>query len=329
MGRYTENDIFKFLELYKRSECLWRSNHKYYRIKSKRNEAYMRIRDAMGLSSILEVKQKIKSFRDTYASERTKVRRSAMTARHAYEVYKPKLRWYNLADSFLNNPEGILRVNCALTVENPHARHAFNTQNDVPPHESEAVYPNLQQAPPAYRMTNDNPAAHQHQIPHIHAPEREPHHQHPTHLRQHLQPQRQIPSRLMQRNDSVYPPERAETSNISQPQSGEFYHFGMNIAMQLSSLPLVQALNVQTKIQQLLCEERIAHEQSRYEIVYDTSHSEFGRTGETNFLVDNRQGEYQEESISLVSTPRGDEDIKEEFSIEDGSENNIPSGGFC
>ncbi|XP_055913123.1 uncharacterized protein LOC129946804 [Eupeodes corollae] len=284
MGRFSENDIIKFLELYKKSECLWKCNHKYYRIKSKRNEAYIRIRDAMNLASVLEVKQKIKSFRDTYASERTKVRRSM--SRHSFnETYKPKLRWYNLADSFLNNPEGFFKVN--LTVEDPHTR-------------PDAIYSNSQSSQ-GYSMINKNPIVNQYPMPRVHAPN---HYQYQNNnnssLQQNQQNYRQIPDN----------PEPEKQHPI---QSNEFYHFGMNIAMQLGSLPLVQALNVQTKIQQMLCEERIAYEQSRYEIIYDSNHSQLAGRTESDF-VNNTQSD----SISIESTIEKD-NIKEEYLIDEQS----------
>lgn len=94
-------DILKFLEEYERFPCLWKKNSPDFKNRVKRDNAEESLLPLSGLSSIKELRQKIRSIRCTYNQEVFKMKKSTGTGAGASDVYKPKLVWFSLADSFL------------------------------------------------------------------------------------------------------------------------------------------------------------------------------------------------------------------------------------
>lgn len=100
----TETTI-KCLEEYAKHSCLWDVNNPNYKNKHERNLALQRIVQKLNIESfdVNALKLKIHSIRNTYVNEITKVLRSKRSGVAPSEVYKPKLSWFRLADSFLRN----------------------------------------------------------------------------------------------------------------------------------------------------------------------------------------------------------------------------------
>lgn len=96
---------FKCLEEYAKHSCLWDVNHPNYKNKRERNLALQIIVQKLNIENfdIHALKLKIHSIRNTYVNEITKVLRSKRSGAASTEVYKPKLSWFRLADSFLRN----------------------------------------------------------------------------------------------------------------------------------------------------------------------------------------------------------------------------------
>ncbi|KAL1509038.1 hypothetical protein ABEB36_003843 [Hypothenemus hampei] len=80
----TKFDIFQFLEEYQKHPCLWKKQMADYSNKDKRDRALELLLPVSGLSSIKDLKLKIRSIRSS-----------------AKGVYVPKLAWFTVANSFL------------------------------------------------------------------------------------------------------------------------------------------------------------------------------------------------------------------------------------
>lgn len=79
--------------------CLWNRNHVDFKSRPQREQAELALLPISGLSSVRELRQKIRNIRCTYNQELAKIRRSINAG--SSEVYKPKLAWFAQADSFL------------------------------------------------------------------------------------------------------------------------------------------------------------------------------------------------------------------------------------
>ncbi|KAL1516178.1 hypothetical protein ABEB36_000097 [Hypothenemus hampei] len=97
----TKFDIFQFLDEYQKHPCLWKKQIADYSNKDKRNRALELLLPLSGLSSIKDLKQKIRSIRGTYNQEVNKIKKSMGTGADAKEVYVPKLAWFTVSNDFL------------------------------------------------------------------------------------------------------------------------------------------------------------------------------------------------------------------------------------
>ena len=97
--------IFTFLEEYQKHSCLWLKSSQDYKNRNKRDAAEKELLEVSGLDSIKALRAKIRSVRGTYNQERGKVKSSLRTGSGVTDVYRPKLAWYDLADSFLRKNE--------------------------------------------------------------------------------------------------------------------------------------------------------------------------------------------------------------------------------
>lgn len=95
----------KCLEEYAKHSCLWDSSNSNYKNKHERNLALQIIVQKLNIDNfdIHALKLKIHSIRNTYVNEITKILKSTRSGAATVEVYKPKLSWFKLADSFLRN----------------------------------------------------------------------------------------------------------------------------------------------------------------------------------------------------------------------------------
>lgn len=91
-------DIAEFLQIYHHYPCLWDRSHPDFKDRTKRNEAEADILEMTEFTDVKELRNKIKNIRGTYTQEVNKIKAS-----HASGLaeYKPKLSWFNVADSFL------------------------------------------------------------------------------------------------------------------------------------------------------------------------------------------------------------------------------------
>lgn len=96
-------DVIHFLEEYERFPCLWKKSSADFKNRVKRDHAEETLLPLSGLSTIKELRQKIRSIRCTYNQEVAKVKKSMRTGTGADNVYKPKLIWFSVADSFLRH----------------------------------------------------------------------------------------------------------------------------------------------------------------------------------------------------------------------------------
>lgn len=108
-SRWSEEETFWFVELYKQHECLWNSSCIEYRNNKLRQEAYEEIRRDMhkeGLT-VFEVRQKIKNLRNTYKQEINKIERSLKDDTDGTKVYRPTIKWFKTMDDVVKRIKGI------------------------------------------------------------------------------------------------------------------------------------------------------------------------------------------------------------------------------
>lgn len=76
--KWTEEETFKFVELYVERECLWRKSDPSYKDRNKRKAAEQDIIEIMGREGfgLKELKQKIRIIRTTYNQEKLKIKKS-------------------------------------------------------------------------------------------------------------------------------------------------------------------------------------------------------------------------------------------------------------
>lgn len=96
-------DIIHFIEEYERFPCLWNKADPAYRNRVKRDAAEQQLLPSSGLANIKELRAKIRSIRGTYNQEVAKIKQSMGTGTGGKNVYKPKLVWFEQANSFLRH----------------------------------------------------------------------------------------------------------------------------------------------------------------------------------------------------------------------------------
>ncbi|XP_046405099.1 uncharacterized protein LOC124170420 [Ischnura elegans] len=103
--KWGSDTVMKFFRLYIKYPCLWDKNCADYRDRSLRLHALQDILVALNIDglSIDLLKTKIHSLRSTYVNEITKVKNSKQWSSSAEDIYKPKMPWFKLADSFLRD----------------------------------------------------------------------------------------------------------------------------------------------------------------------------------------------------------------------------------
>lgn len=99
--RWTSSKTIKFLEAYERNSCLWDVDSPDYTNYIKRCEAYEKLASVMDIENfdVVAVKAKIRSIRNAYSFERSKI----ISSKYTDEVYKPKLVWFPIADRILRD----------------------------------------------------------------------------------------------------------------------------------------------------------------------------------------------------------------------------------
>ncbi|KAF0739506.1 MADF domain-containing protein, partial [Aphis craccivora] len=104
-----------FLEEYQKYPCLWDKSLDEYRNRVKRDHAEEMLLQFSKMPTIKELRQKIRNIRCTYNQEVSKIKKSMVTGSGSSTVYKPKLSWFSLADSFLKtNNDGVYKPDTNL-----------------------------------------------------------------------------------------------------------------------------------------------------------------------------------------------------------------------
>lgn len=88
-------EIVKFIALYKEHECLWNMHCSTYKRADLKKLAYESIGKEMKMSSIYDVKKRIRNLRNTYALEKKKIFKSKQTLKDDEELYEPQLFWFD------------------------------------------------------------------------------------------------------------------------------------------------------------------------------------------------------------------------------------------
>ena len=106
------DQVMTFVELYRSCSCLWYKSSPACKDRNARNEALQYISDTMNIPGFgpKEAAQKIKYIRATYKQERQKIMKSKTKCSSPDDVYKPRVPWFECADSFLRLPTVETRV---------------------------------------------------------------------------------------------------------------------------------------------------------------------------------------------------------------------------
>ena len=105
--KWSGDEIIQFLDIYQKYDVLWNVWDENYGKKNAREHGFDRLVQEVndeGLSVDHELlKKKIKSLRDAYRLEVYKIKRSKKSGAGTEDIHKPKLIWFEKADSFWRN----------------------------------------------------------------------------------------------------------------------------------------------------------------------------------------------------------------------------------
>lgn len=100
--RWNESATLEFVRLYLKHECLWDPNNPGYKLKHRRDSAYLEICSefkSIKTLTIPEVKMKIKNLRTTYIQQVHKILQKSSPDC----IYEPSLVWFNEMDRCLKH----------------------------------------------------------------------------------------------------------------------------------------------------------------------------------------------------------------------------------
>ncbi|KAI4453982.1 hypothetical protein MML48_scaffold00007255 [Holotrichia oblita] len=238
------------LSLKKDQQCLWNTKAETYKNKVHRENALKEIVKELNIQDVTveDIKLKIKTIRTRYSSELTKVNKSVKSGTGPADVYVPKLFWYKQADTFLH-AVCIPRSSTGIAV--PQRKRALSPQNHAEDDTEEGNDPDIEDTPEATgdslpAVTNDGIVSNNE-----------------TQLSQQSKRSRNTPSSSRRLNlPGISAVERAidklgtiASHNIE--TDNEFDHFCRSLAVQLKKMPLDRALICQTKLQNVMTEERM------------------------------------------------------------------------
>jgi hypothetical protein len=106
--KWTEDDTYKFVWLYRNYECLWNMSSANHKNKHMCQRAIEAIMQAMGQEEfgVTEVKQKFKNIRSTYNQEVQKIQKSKESGTSPDDVYKPTVKWFDVMDQIMKVSKG-------------------------------------------------------------------------------------------------------------------------------------------------------------------------------------------------------------------------------
>lgn len=94
---FNSETLLRFIELYRKNECLWNIKLDDYKKHDKRKNAVAEIALELNVSEEF-VKKKIQSLRSTYIQEKKKIYESKTTGTGSDDVYSPSLYWFHELD---------------------------------------------------------------------------------------------------------------------------------------------------------------------------------------------------------------------------------------
>ena len=104
--KWSCNEIVRFLDIYRKYEGLWDTNIINYMKKNVREHSFKCLINEL-IEAGFEIpgeenfkKKKINSLKDAYRNEINKVKKSMKRGAGTDDVYKPKLVWFEKADTF-------------------------------------------------------------------------------------------------------------------------------------------------------------------------------------------------------------------------------------
>lgn len=102
--KWSNDDFMKFLDVFQKHEILWNNRSAAYMNKAKRDNAYQRFIEELEQNGFKEltvhaVKKKVKTVKDVHRYEFCKVAKSRTSG--SDRLYRPRLAWYEKANSFL------------------------------------------------------------------------------------------------------------------------------------------------------------------------------------------------------------------------------------
>lgn len=113
--KWTNKTTAKFIEVYKRHQCLWNIKHGLYKNKEARDVAYSNLIYEMARTlnvhmTVKAVREKIRSLRNTFINENKKIEEAKIMGSN----YFPRLQWYE-SMMFLKQSEETSHVRCEAT----------------------------------------------------------------------------------------------------------------------------------------------------------------------------------------------------------------------
>lgn len=101
--KLSDNETLRFLELYQTENVLYDSTLESYRDRDLRLAAAKRISCVLNVSGFgpKEVMTKFKNLRNSFCQELKKIADSERSGADATDVYKPKVFWFELMNSFI------------------------------------------------------------------------------------------------------------------------------------------------------------------------------------------------------------------------------------
>jgi hypothetical protein len=103
--KWGATETVKFLEIFKTYECLWNVGHEGYIKRDLKEHSYKLLsleleNEGFGIIPVDKLKIKIKSLKDAYRVEFNKIKKSTKSGAGTDDIYKPKLAWFHVADTF-------------------------------------------------------------------------------------------------------------------------------------------------------------------------------------------------------------------------------------
>ncbi|KAL1140262.1 hypothetical protein AAG570_000194 [Ranatra chinensis] len=231
--------IIKFLELYRDAECLWNTNSEMYKDRNARDDALTKICYEMNIDGfgIREVAQKIKNIRSAYYQELKKVNNSKKSGASVVDIYRPRVRWFSIADSFLRKKSEIDEIIPSLQVQSDTAPSRPEADTCLSHDGSSATRIDIKEEGETFKVPSIS-----------------------------LQASSPKKRRLQARCAPPYIGRGAEKLGFTtkkMPPETEFDVWCVSLAKQLNNMETWRALNLQMQIQSLVSKERIAYEKQK------------------------------------------------------------------